>query len=165
MSETQQAPAQEAPVKEPITYVIKRGQPIDKFVGYKKERSYSADENLGICDCIGFNNHTHCKHLNFKQLLDDPNFKCDEMIFFGENIGDCRPKTEAQMEKILLALIEPLDKHFGIVDIDCKPFIKHPAYPNLFSSIQFTGKRKKQTLIVGWASGILFWLRPEPLTS
>ena len=146
---------------EPITYVIRRGKEIEKFVGYTLERTYVADEVMRACDCMGFMNTTHCKHIEFKRLLDD--FNVDEMVFFGETLGDCKPKTEEQMDKIMLDLIETLATHFSIVDIDVTRYIQNPAEPKLFNCIEFTGKRKKPTLIVGYTRGIMFTLKPNPL--
>lgn len=146
-----------------ITYVVKRGQPVEKYVGYKKERTYDTNENLGVCDCEGFSHTTHCKHLRFKAMLDETTFKGDEMVFFGENVGDPKPKTENQISDIMLELLEPLEKHFNIVDIDVNRYVATPVNPNLFTAIEFRGKRKKPTQIVGYFKGILFWLRPDPI--
>lgn len=146
--------------KPPVTYVVKKGQPIQKFVGYTKERDYVADDSLGVCDCVGFTNHGKCKHMEFRTLLTE--FNVDELVFFGDHLGDCIPKSQEQITKYVMEdLWETLSTHLKITDLDIKRFIPNQVDPNVFNCVELSGKRSKPTLIVGYTHGVLVFLKPE----
>lgn len=145
-------------VKAPLTYVVKKDQPIDKYVGYEKDTTYVADENLGTCDCIGYTNTAHCKHLLFKALLSQ--FGVEELVFFGETVGACKPKPKEKIMKIALNLWEPLTEHFKFTVLEVDKLIPNPADSNVFNCIEFKGKRSKPTLVVGYTSGVMFLVKP-----
>lgn len=140
--------------KPPVTYVIRRGESVRKFVGWKEEAQYLADERLQTCDCPGFVNTGKCKHLEFKGLLDQ--FRVDELIFFGEHIGECKPKNKDQILQLIGWLGETLKSHFRFGLLDVTELVPNPADPDLFSFVRFEGKRNRNTLIVGYAHGIMF---------
>lgn len=144
--------------KVPVTYVVKRGERIRKFIGWKEEVKYDTDEKLHSCDCLGFLNTGKCKHLEFKELLDE--FKVDEFIFFGDEIGECRPKDKDQILKIMKELHRTLERHFKFEELEPTDIVPFPADPNLYSCIRFVGKRKSKLLIVGYIHGIMFTVKP-----
>jgi hypothetical protein len=145
-------------VKVPPTYVVHRGKPIDKFDGYAKTDTYMADEDLDCCDCQGFVKTGHCKHLDLKGLLNQ--FKTDELIFFGKELGDCKAKNERQIQSIATELLPTLLHHFQFDALEVAGFLQNPMDATLYNCIKFRGKRKKNTLIVGYAHGIMFMVEP-----
>jgi hypothetical protein len=147
---TKQSPA--------TTYVVKRGEDVQKFVGWKQEAKYIADEKFQMCDCPGFANAGKCKHLEFKELLNE--FGVEELVFFGDEIGKCEPKNKEQITKLTEWLTQRLKEHFQFETLVAKEFVANPANPDLFSFIRFDGTRKKKTLVVGYAHGIMFTVRP-----
>lgn len=141
------------------TYVVKAGKPISKFVGYTKEKDYLADENLNVCDCEGFTHNAHCKHLELKSWLKQ--FKIDEMIFFGTEIGESKPKTKEDAKEILCEVDLMLREHFKFEMLHPKGFITNPVDDTLVNCVLFDGLRKKQTpWIVGTRRGIMFIVHP-----
>jgi hypothetical protein len=144
----------------PTTYVIKRGKPIEKYSGYEKTESYLADENLGACDCIGFSNNAKCKHMEFKGLLNQ--FTVDELIFFGKDIGECKPMPIEKLSLLIPILEEALKEHFKFSEIDLKEMKTVPTNPSMYSFLVFHGKRDKTVPIVGYMKGVMFLVKPAP---
>jgi hypothetical protein len=144
----------------PVTYVISAGKEIDKYEGYTKTETYMADEEMGICDCQGFVNTGHCKHLDLKGLLSQ--FKTADLVFFGSELGDCKAKTEGQIRSLASDLLAKLIEHFKFESLELKELIRNPMDPTLYNSVKFNGKRKKNTLIVGYTHGIMFIVEPTP---
>lgn len=142
----------------PVTYVISAGKEIEKYEGYTKTETYMADEEMGVCDCQGFVNTGHCKHLDLKGLL--PQFKTADLVFFGSELGDCKPKNDGQMRALASDLLAKLLEHFKFEALELKELIRNPMDPTLYNSVKFTGKRKRSTLIVGYAHGIMFIVEP-----
>lgn len=142
----------------PVTYVISKGKEIEKYEGYNKANTYMADEDMGVCDCQGFVNTGHCKHIDLKGLLSQ--FKVDELIFFGSELGDSKPKNEGQIRALASDLLAKLIEHFKFDSLVLKELIRNPMDPTLYNSVKFTGKRKKSTLIVGYVHGIMFIVEP-----
>ena len=141
------------------TYVVKRGQPIEKYVGYNKEATYSANEQIGVCDCIGFNHRDHCKHLLFKMLLDQ--FKVDEFVFYGSEFGECHPRVKEEMIATGAALQEILKKHFKYETLELARLIENPIDTHLYNCIEFDGRRKQHNvLVLGYYKGIMLVIRP-----
>lgn len=141
------------------TYVVKRGQPVEKYVGYKKEAEYSANEQIGVCDCMGFNYRDHCKHLLFKMLLDQ--FKVDEFVFYGEEFGECKPRVKDEIMVLGEALKGVLRKHFVYDTLELARLIENPIDPHLYNCIEFDGKRKTHNvLVLGYYRGIMLVIRP-----
>lgn len=144
----------------PVTYVISKGKEIEKYEGYTKTETYMADEEMDVCDCQGFVNTGHCKHLDLKGLLGQ--FKTDDLIFFGSELGDCKPKTDGQIRTLASDLAAKLLEHFKFEMIALKELVRNPMDQNLYNSVKFTGRRKKNTLIVGYTHGIMFIVEPTP---
>lgn len=144
----------------PITYVISKGKEIEKYEGYTKTETYMADEEMGVCDCQGFVNTGHCKHLDLKGLLQQ--FKTDDLVFFGSELGDSKPKTDAQIRTLASDLATKLQAHFKFEAIALKELVRNPMDPNLYNCVKFVGRRKRSTLIVGYTHGIMLIVEHEP---
>jgi hypothetical protein len=142
----------------PTTYVVKRGEPIDKYMGYKKLTSYTANEQLGVCDCISYSYRESCKHLVFKDLLDQ--FKVNEFVFFGNEIGECRPRTKEDIIKLADSLKEVIKSHFMYDSLELVQLIQNPTNSDLYNSVTFEGVRARNVLVVGYVRGILFRVLP-----
>lgn len=143
----------------PTSYLIRRGKEIEKYAGYVKRGTYMADENLNACDCSGFTHRGECKHMMFKSLLNE--FDVDELIFFGAELGECKPKTGDQISAIAEMLLKELTDHFKFDKLDIEHFIPNPADPDTCNAVEFSGSRSggKKTLIAGYRSGIMFIVR------
>ena len=142
----------------PVTYVISKGKKIEKYEGYNKMNTYMADEDMDVCDCQGFVNTGHCKHLDLKGLLKQ--FKTDELIFFGSDLGDCKPKSEGQIRTLASDLLAKLIERFKFDSLVMKELVRNPMDQTLYNCVKFTGKRKKNTLIVGYTHGVMFIVEP-----
>ncbi len=142
----------------PTTYLIRKEREIEKYVGYQKAAAYLADEKFSICNCEGFARNAHCKHLDLKNLLVE--FKVDEMVFYGKELGECKPKNSEQIQKLATKLVEVLKSHFFFERIELHELVKTPVSPDLYGCIKFKGYRNKKTLVVGYAQGVMFVVRP-----
>jgi hypothetical protein len=141
------------------TYVVKRGQPVEKYEGYEKVAEYSANEQMGVCDCQGFTHRDHCKHLMFKMLLDQ--FKVDEFVFYGVEFGECHPRVEKEIMELGTILKEIIQKHFKYDILKLARLIQNPIDPTLYNCIEFDGSRKMHNvLVLGYFRGIMLVIRP-----
>jgi hypothetical protein len=148
----------------PTTYVVRRGEHIDKYLGYNKITTYTANEQLGTCDCISFSYRESCKHLLFKDLLEQ--FRVDEFVFFGNELGECKPRTKEDIMSLANTLQEVIKDHFKYDDIKLTQLIQNPTNPQFYNSITYEGSRPKNNiLVVGYVRGILFRVIPVTKSS
>jgi len=154
-------PQEQEKPKAPRTYVVKRGQPMEKFSGYEREATYLTDESLGTCDCIGFmqSRTATCKHLILKGLLD--HFKVEELVFFGQGLGESRPKPRQKVLDIAKVVEDELRVHFKYESLELKRIIQNLSDPAVFNGFEFDGRRAKTTLVVGYVSGLMFVVKPS----